>query len=100
MAVDLDGQLGHLLQRRNQIIGGIWCQQAGHVLDGDAVDAHLLQFAGNAHVLLDRIRRRDGVDDASLRVAAQLLGRPDGPFDIAHVIESIEDTNDVDAVLQ
>ncbi len=98
VGVQVDGHADGLLQRLNQGVGLHGQQQVGHVLDADGVGAHLLQLAGQ----LDEVRLvmdgGDGVAQGRLHLAAVLLGGADGRLQIAHVVEGVEDADDVDAV--
>ena len=49
------GNADLLAQRLHQLVGGVGLAQPGHVLDGQDVRAHALQFLGHAHVVVERI---------------------------------------------
>ena len=46
MGVEVDGDAHLVLQRLDQLLSGVGSAQAGHVLDGQDVCAHALQFLG------------------------------------------------------
>ena len=99
MAVHVHGDADGLLQLLHQLIGGVGLEQAGHVLDADGVDAHLLQRLGILAEILVVMHRAEGVADAALHMGLFLDGRLDGSLQVAGVVQGVEDAQDVDAVL-
>jgi len=74
-------------------------QQAGHVLDRDTVAAHLHHLFRHGHELFDAVYRAGGVTDGSLGMLAGLLHRSDRGFEVAQVVQCIEDPKHIDAVV-
>ena len=75
---------------------------ARHILQADGVEAHLLELLAHLHVLGHGVHGALGVGDAAGSHGAGggvLLGGLQGGLDVAEVVESIEDTDHVDAVL-
>ncbi|CAM5307517.1 hypothetical protein SSTU70S_05481 [Stutzerimonas stutzeri] len=89
-----------LLQRLDQRAGGVRREQAGHVLDGDGVDAHRRHLARLLDEGVDGVHGAGGVGDGALGVLAGLLHRTDGGLQVTHVVHRIEDAEHVDAVLR
>ena len=58
VGVEVNGDADFLAQRLDQRVGGIGPAQAGHVLDGQHMRAHALQFLGHADVVVERILGR------------------------------------------
>ena len=96
--VDVDRQVGDLLDRLDQVVGDVGAEQRGHVLDAQAVGAHFGEFLGQLDVALDGVHRRDGVADRGLGVLAGLLDGLQRHQEVTRVVQCVEDTEDVDAV--
>lgn len=75
-------------------------QQAGHVLDGDAVAAHVFQLQRQFDEACDAVHRTDGVAQRSLGVLAAAVHGSNRRFQVAFVVQGVEDTKHVDAVLR
>ena len=100
MAVDLDRQVGaRPHERPHERARRAGREDARHVLDGEGVDAHRDLLLRELHVGLHRVDGRGGVADRALRVAPVLLDAPDGLFEVARVVQRVEDAEDVHAVL-
>ena len=87
-----------LFQGLHQFIGGVRRQQAGHILDADAVRAHLLQGLGVLGEILVVVHGAQRIADATLHMSLFLNGGFDGRFQIARVVQRVENTQDVNAV--
>ena len=98
MAVDIHGDLDGLFQLLDQVIAGVGLQQTGHILDADRVGTHLFQSLGVVGEVLVVMYRAQGVADAGLNVSAFLVGGLDGGLQVARIVQSVENTNDVNAV--
>src|SRR5690606_29637044 len=72
--------------------------QAGHVLYADRVDAGFLEFPGDAEIMLGIVYGTQSEYDGTLRMAAGLLRGLDCRAHIAHVVERVEDADNVDSV--
>ena len=89
-----------LLEHADQVVCVIRRQQAGHILDADGVDAHVLQFLGDLGERFHRMDRADGIDQGALDVDGfRVFRRLDGRFQVARVVEGVEDADDVDTVI-
>ena len=95
----LDRHLGKSLHKgRNKFTRGTGCEDAGHILDREGVDAHRLLLLRELHVLLDGVDRRGGVADRALGVPAVLLDAGDRLLEVARIVQRVEDAEDVHAV--
>ena len=99
LGVQVDGHGHGLLQLLDQLVSVHGQQQVGHVLNADDVSAHLLQLLGHLDEVLLGVDGGDGVGQGAFHHAAILLGGLDGLLQIAHVVQSVENSDDVNAVL-
>ena len=97
--VQVDGDLHVLLEALDQAVGLVGQQQVGHVLDADGVRAQLLNLLGELDEIVLGMHGADGVAHSHFADAAVLLGGLDGRFQVAHVVEGVENADDIDAVL-
>ena len=65
MGVELDGDTDLLLQGRDQLLGSVGLQNAGHILDGQHVGAPVLQLLGQLHIVIQGIFVPLGVQDVA-----------------------------------
>ncbi|VAT77699.1 Uncharacterised protein [Klebsiella pneumoniae] len=98
MAVQVQGDVIALLDFTDQLKGGMRRQNAGHVLDGDGVNAGLQQLFGEVEPGLQGVRRAGGVRKRTLGVGAVTADRLQGGLHVARVVHGIEDAEDVHAV--
>ena len=102
--VQVDRLVEALAQRADEGAGGGGPQQAGHVLDGDDVRAGPGDLVGEAQVVVEGVELLAGVGEVA-GVAQRDLGHGgpgvadgvDGRTHLAHVVEGVEDPEDVDA---
>ena len=105
--VEVDRNADLLLERLDQQLGRVRLAQAGHVLDGQDVRAHLLQLLGQLDVVLQVVLRRAsgrGCRPCSrwpLRRCAPVFehGVHRHPH-VRHPVERVEDAEDVHARLR
>ena len=81
-------------------MGGVGGQQTGHVLDGDRVGPHVDQATGIRNIAFKSVDRADRIAERALSMLATGFDRSHGGFQVAQVIEGIEDPKDVDAVIR
>jgi len=98
MGVDEDRQVLLGLQRLDQLAGGVWGQQAGHVLDRDRIATHGFQLLGLRHERVDGVHRARGVSDGALSMFAGGFYGFDGHAQVTHIVHRIEDTEHIDAI--
>ncbi len=101
-----DGHVGQgLLDALDQMLGLIGAHGAGHILEADGLKAHLFKLLAHLNVLVHGVHGTLRVGDAARGddVPVVLLGvglhSLEGGFDVAEVVERVEDADDVDAVL-
>ncbi len=104
--VEVDGDADFLLEGLDQLFGGERVAQTGHVLDREQVGAHLLEFLGQAHVVLQRILGPVGVEDIAgvadggLAEGVGVLGNGlDGDFEVGQVVQAVKNAEEVDSGL-
>jgi hypothetical protein len=92
-----DRHAARFLEPRHELERDIRPQQPRHVLDADRVDAEILDALAHVDVGVDRVHGAHGVRDRALRVLAHAQSRLDGGFEIAEVVQRVEDPEHVDA---
>ena len=98
VAVQVQGDVVAFFDFADQLKGGMRRQNAGHVLDGDGVDAGLQQLFGEVEPGLQGVRRAGGVRKRALGVGAVAAHRLQGGLHVARVVHGVEDAEDVHAV--
>ena len=104
MGVQVDGDIQSVLQAGDQNLCGVRLEQAGHILDGDGVAAHLLQFLGHVNIVLQGVVTRSIGDLASVADGAfyelvLLQSFVNGDFHAGQPVQGVEDTEHVNAAL-
>ena len=103
MGVEVDGQVEAGPQGPDEAGGGRGPQQPGHVLDAQHVAAGADKALGQGEVVVEgvealgRVGQVAGVAERPLGQLARLEGRLDGRAHLLHVVEGVEDPEDVDA---
>lgn len=98
VGVEMDGDGDRLFQPLDEGVGVHRQQEVGHVLDADGAGAHVLQCLGQLHEVVLIVDGGDGVAHGGLHLAAVLPGGLDGLFQIPHIVQRVENADDVDAV--
>ncbi len=98
VAVQVQGDVIAFFDFADQLKGGMRGENAGHVLDGDGVDAGLQQLFGEVEPGLQGVRRAGGVAEGALGVGAVAADRLQGGLHVARVVHGIKDAEDVHAV--
>lgn len=104
MGVQVDRQAELAAQRRYEGRGGRGAQQARHVLDGQDVCARFYDLFGQAEVVIERVEALARVGQVRGVAEGDLGDRRsggaygvDGRAHLAHVVQRVEDAEDVDA---
>ena len=103
MGVELDGDADLLLQRGDQLLGGVGLQHAGHILDAQHVGATALQLLGQIDVVVQRIfvpggiQNIAGIADGSLTDLILLEDLLHGDLHAGQPVERVEHAEDIDA---
>ncbi len=82
----------------DQLIGRHRRQDAGHIFDGDGVNAGFQQLFGQVQPGLQGVHRAGGVRERALGMGAVAAHRLQGGFHIARVVHGIENAEHVHAV--
>ena len=98
VGVEMDGDGDRLLQPLDEGVGVHGQQEVGHVLDADGAGTHVLQRLGQLHEVVLVVDGGDGVAHGGLHLAAVLPGGLDGLFQVPHIVQRVENADDVDAV--
>ena len=98
MRMQVDGQVELCLEAANQAFGSVGTQQTGHILNADGISAHLCQLLAKLDEVLILMIGADGVDDAALHMCACFLGSTHSAFQVARIVERVEDTDDRNTV--
>ena len=98
MGMQMDRHFHGRFQAAHELIGVERGQQTGHVLDAEGVGAEIFELLGQIDVTVDAVNRADGITDRRFRVLAAGFYLSDRPVDVPHVVQRIEDAEDVDAV--
>ena len=94
-----DGQLRGGLELFDQRIGVIGQQQTRHILDADQVRAHAFDILREFYEVFLRMNAGHGVAHRDLGCPAVFFRRLDGGLHVAQVVQRVEGTDDVDAVV-
>ena len=91
-----------VLDALDEVLGLIRAHGTGHVLQADGIEAHVLELLAHLDIFFNRVDRALRVGDAAGRdgvLGGVLLGGLERGGDVAEVVQCVEDTQDVDAVL-
>ena len=94
----LNRYLHGLLERLDEVVRVVRLQKSRHILQADGISAHLLELLCVVGEILGRVDRTGGVADRRLNMTAFLLGRVYSGLKVSRVVESIENSQDIDAV--
>ena len=98
MALHVHRNIQRRLEARHELEGDVGVQQARHILDANRVRAHVLDPAAKIDPEVDRMHRAYRIGNGALCMFADRQRRFDGGFEVAHVIERIEDAKNVHPV--
>ena len=91
-----------VLDALDEVLSLVRAHGAGHILQADGIEAHVLELLAHLDVLFDRVDRALGVRDTAGGdgvLGRVLLGGFQRGGDVAEVVQRVKDTQDVDAVL-
>ncbi len=94
----MDRHLHSTLQALDEVISLHRLQQAGHVFHAERVGAEIFQLLGHAHEPVKAVDRANRVADGRLDMLAAGFDFPNGAVHVAHVVQGVEDPEDIDAV--
>ncbi len=96
--MDHHRELYLFLQGLHQIVGLGGAHDAGHILDGDGLDAQLLHLQANLHIVFQVVDGADGIADGAGGDGPRLEGLIHRHLDVFHIVQGVEDTDDIHAV--
>ena len=99
MRVKINRKLRALLKSGNKLISGKRTKQTGHILDADGVSTHLFDLACDVLPIFHRISIAEGIDQSDLCMCSGFLGCLDSGLHIAQIVQAVENTDSVNAVL-
>ena len=97
--MQVDGHIHSVLDSGDQVVCFLGTHDTSHILDTDGGSAHFLQLLDHFHVLCVGVDRGGGVGDGTGSDGAGLDGGFHSDLQVVDVVQSVEDTDDIDAVL-
>lgn len=94
----LDRQLGCGLQGLYKLCSRRRNQQTGHILDADGISPDGLDFFGEVCPVVKGIGIAQGIGHGDLGVAAFLFCCLHCGLEVPHIVQAVENTDDIDAV--
>ena len=82
----------------NEVIGVERRQEPGHVFNTERVGSQVLKLFSQIHETVYTVDGADGIADGGFDMFAAGLYLSHSPFDIADIVQCIEDTKDVNAI--
>ena len=98
VGVDDHRDIQAVLDGGDQVVALLRRHDAGHVLDADGLEAHLLHLAADLHILFQRVDGAGGVADGAGGDGPPLHRFLHGHLQVPQIIEGVEDADHVDAV--
>ena len=99
MGMQLNRQIHRFFQRFDQIIRLIGREKSRHILDADRISACIGDLLGVLHVIFVGEHRAGRIGNSDLCVSAFLFGGLNGNLQIFDVVQSVKNTDDVNACL-
>ena len=100
MTMILDDDLWILvLDHLGELAKECWLADTCHILQTDFLCTGSDELVGDVHVIFQGMNRRVGDTECTLWSHATLLGPLDRRNDVAHIVQSVEDTCDVGTLL-
>ena len=96
--MEVQGKRNARFESFNNFIGCIGSQQAAHILQTNDLNSQLGQTFSEAQKIIDGVNRADRVADRPLCVFAALADRLDGRFQVTDIVQSVENTENIDTV--
>jgi len=102
VGVQVDGNAQFFLERLYQFVGGKWLEESSHVLDGQDMGAHFLQFPGKGDIVFQGVLVSLGiayVTGVANGCLAYLAGFQNGVHGDPHAfgpVKGVKDPEDID----
>ena len=98
MGMQLDRDFDHGFDILDQLCGVIGGQQGRHIFDTDGICTGILAAFCVIHVVFVGEYVAGGVGNRDLSMSAFLLGRGDSGLEVADIIQSIKNTDNINPV--
>ena len=96
--MQMDRDLHRRLDPAYEVIGVERRQEPGHVFDAERVGSQILKLFRHVDKTVDAVDGTDGIADGGFDMFAAGFHFSYGPFDIADIVQRVEDAKDVDAI--
>ena len=96
--MQMDRDLYRRFDTAYEVIGIERRQEPGHVFDTEGIRAQIFELLGHVDETVDAVDGTDGIADGGFDMFAAGFHFSHGPFDVANIIQRVEDAEDVDAI--
>src|SRR6185503_20571143 len=96
--MQMDGDLDRRFDPAYEMIGVEWSQESGHVFDAECIGSQILQCFGHVDKTVHAVDGANRIADGGFDMFAAGFHLSHGSFDVADIVQCVEDTKDVDAV--
>ena len=96
--MELDRNLNFFLDQFYELVSIVGLKKTCHILDTDRVSAHFFKLFCKFSEAFVRVNGARRVADRRLNVTALFLGRVDRGLEVTGVVESVEDTENINTV--
>jgi len=96
--MEMDRDLHRRFDPASEVIGIERRQEPGHVFDAERVGSQILQLFGHVDEPVDAVDRTDRIADGGFDMFATGFDFLHGPFDVADIVQCVEDAKDIDAI--
>jgi hypothetical protein len=96
--MQMDRDLHRCLDPAYEVIGVERRQEPGHVFNAERVGAQILQLFSQVDKTVHAVDGTDGIADGGFDMFAASFHFSHGPFDVADIVQCVEDAEDVDAI--
>ncbi|TKS64418.1 MAG: hypothetical protein EWM73_00498 [Nitrospira sp.] len=96
--MQMDRDLYRRFDTAYEVIGIERRQEPGHVFDAERVGSQILQLFRHVDEAVHAVDGTDGIADGSFDMFAAGFHFSHGPFDVADIVQCVEDAKDVDAI--
>ena len=97
--MNVDRNADILLESGDKVEALLRTHNTGHILDAERVTAHLLDLFAKGDKQIKVMDRTERIADTALCMTAGLDALVHRSLDVAQVVERVEDTDDIHAVL-
>ena len=96
--MQMDRDFDRRFDTADKVIGIERRQEPGHVFDAERVGSQILKLLRHVDKTVHAVDGTDGVADGGFDMFAAGFHFPHGPFDVADIVQCVEDAKDVDAI--